>query len=127
MAAAGTKAARRKSIPRRTATVVKIFRIMAVGTVPAVRVVGLPLAQRATNTVEIGSLFISLAGPGGLRGLNRFLEEPERYRDAMTGTGIVSIGQGFLPAHGAPDPCGRATFRLADHFIAYRSKRHRSV
>lgn len=78
MAAAGTEAARRKSVPRGAASVVKIFRIMAVRAVPAIGFARSPLAQWATNTAEINCFFFKPADPGGFLRLEGVLEDPER-------------------------------------------------
>jgi hypothetical protein len=99
MAAAGTKAARRKSVPRRAATVVKVFRVMAVGAVPAIRFVGLPFAKGATDTAEIGFLFFLLAAPGWVFRLDPFLEEPERHHDGLAITRIASARRDSSSAH----------------------------
>ena len=77
MAAAGTTAARGESVPRGAAAVVEIFRIITVGAVPAVALVGTPLAERATNAAKAGCLFLFLTFVRRFLRLECFLKEPE--------------------------------------------------
>jgi hypothetical protein len=53
MAAAGTTAARRESVPARAATIVKKFRILARRAKPSVRWLRLPFAQGTADTPEV--------------------------------------------------------------------------
>ena len=53
MAAAGAAAARRESVPARTAAIFEEFRIVTGRAKPAVRRFRLPFAQRAADAAEI--------------------------------------------------------------------------
>jgi hypothetical protein len=81
VAAAGAEPAGLESIPRRTAAVEEVLRVITVTAIPAASCVWTPFTERATNPVELLS-FVALCGfLGSLGWLQSVLEKPEHYRE----------------------------------------------
>ena len=81
MAAAGAEPAGLESIPRRTAAVEEVLRVITVAAIPVARRVWTPFAERATNAVELLSFAPRCGFLSGSRWLQFVLKKPEYYRE----------------------------------------------